>query len=212
MCQSAVRVGAAPLRELRESQHVRRLAHQWPVADEHRFHVGAEGEQPAFGFLQPGVTPRLPIRDTGRGAASSRRCRPRPSVRVLQGLLLRSRAGREPGVVVELEQRHDRHRTGRARPDRELVLGREDVVILAHLDEGLVAGLAAQLDRVLAGASTARGCRASKSPWRTAAAAAAAPSQCRRRSRRRRRPRSASRRRTPAAGRRRSAGSPRTTV
>src|SRR3954463_671526 len=53
-------------------------------------------------------------------------------------------------MVIKLEQWHDRYRTARSRPDRELVLGREDVVILAHLDEGLIAGLAAQLDRVLA--------------------------------------------------------------
>ena len=52
-------------------------------------------------------------------------------------------------MVVKLKERHDRHRTGWAQPEGELVLGRENVVILAHLDEGLVAGLAAQLNRIL---------------------------------------------------------------
>src|ERR1700720_1386831 len=54
--------GAAPLCELGVPQPVRQLADQWPVADEHGLHVGAEGGQPAFGFLHPVGTPGLPIR------------------------------------------------------------------------------------------------------------------------------------------------------
>ena len=39
--------------------------------------------------------------------------------------------------------------TGGGCPYSALILGREDVVVLAHLDQSLVAGLASQLDRVL---------------------------------------------------------------
>ena len=71
------------------------------------------------------------------------------AVCVLQRFLLRCCAGREPGVVVELKKRHDCYRTARAWPNSELVLGRKDVVIPAHPDEGLIAGLAAKLNRVV---------------------------------------------------------------
>jgi hypothetical protein len=49
--------GAAPLRELgnRSLSVGWRTSGQW--LDQHSLHVGAEGEQPPFGFLQPSVTP-----------------------------------------------------------------------------------------------------------------------------------------------------------
>src|SRR3981081_1801570 len=97
-----------------------------------------------FGLLLPGIAPGLSIRirvGVQQHLIDADHAR---AVRIFQRLLLRSRARREPGVVVKLEERNDRHGTGRAWPDCELVLWREDVVLLAHLDEGLVAGLSAQ--------------------------------------------------------------------
>ena len=97
-----------------------------------------------------GTTPRPT--GTGRGAAGPRR--PRPRRRPVPRDRLRPRSGRAVAgkrerVVVQREQRRDRHRpVRRPRPHRKLVLRGEHAEAAAHLQQRLVPGDAAHRHRV----------------------------------------------------------------
>ncbi len=72
-------------------------------------------------------------------------------VRLRERLLLGGGRGRAERVVVQREQRRDRHRAALALPDRPGILGSVDPQPPAQLHQVLVARLAAQLDRVVGG-------------------------------------------------------------
>ena len=184
---------------------------QREVVDQHRPGAGRQRGEPGLGRGDPGVAPGGPVR---------------PRVGVQQVLVAgdhagprtpppapprHGRAGRPEAVVVEQQQRRDGHRAAGAVPGRVVVLRGEHAQPPAGGHQVLVAGLPAQLHRVLprrpqlvvAGRPHHRGEPLGEQAQR--------PLQLARRSRRRHRPPAASPRPPAApAARRRSAGSPRT--
>ncbi len=141
---------AAPLGELGIFQHPRRLAGEREVADQHRRDPRWQRRQPSLGRLDarvaPGVDARIGVgvQDGLVGAHDASLVRQRERLRLRAGTVRAER------VVIQHEQRHDRGRAARPRPDRKRVLRRDHADPAAHRDQVPVPGRPAQLDRIRA--------------------------------------------------------------
>ncbi|SCF94382.1 hypothetical protein GA0115255_112153 [Streptomyces sp. Ncost-T6T-2b] len=141
--------GAAPLGELRVPHHRRGFTDERPVSGEDEGYLRVVLREPAGGPGDPGAAPVLPRRVRVGVQEVLVVADDAALVRDGERLLLRVRSRGAEGVVVQEEERRDRHGSVGARPDREGVLGSRHAELPAQRDEVVVAGLAAQLDRVL---------------------------------------------------------------
>ncbi len=142
-------LGAAPLGELGVPEDLGGLADQRVVVDQDQRQLGVVLGEALLGQPDALAAPGVAVRVRVGVQEALVRADHAGLVGGGQGLLLGGGAGGPEGVVVEQEQRGDRHRAAGAGPHRVRVLGGHHAELAAHLHQVLVALDAAHLDRVV---------------------------------------------------------------